>query len=156
MLPTTGADDQNAHRASLGEPGVRPTLYAADMDEAASTRWLADYVAAWKSHDEAAIGALFSEEAVYRWHPWDEGGDTAHGRDAIVASWLEDRDAPDSWEAEYRPWLVGDDRAVAVGTSRYLATDDAAEVVFHNVFLMRFDADGRCTEFTDVYMRRPG
>jgi hypothetical protein len=125
------------------------------VDEAAVARWLREYVDAWRSYDAAAIGALFSDDAVYRWQPWAEGDDAAHGREAIVASWLEDQDAPGSWEAEYRPWAIDGNRAVAVGLSRYLATDDAPEAVFDNVFLLRFDDDGRCAEFTDVYMRRP-
>jgi hypothetical protein len=125
------------------------------VEEAAVGRWLADYVAAWKAYDAAAIGALFSDDAVYRWQPWAEGEDAAHGREAIVASWLDDRDDPGSWEAEYRPWAVDGNRAVAVGVSRYFATAEAPEAVFHNVFLLRFDDDGRCAEFTDVYMRRP-
>jgi hypothetical protein len=125
------------------------------VDEAAVARWLSDYVAAWRTYDATTIGALFSDDAVYRWQPWVEGEDAAVGREAIVASWLDDQDAPGSWEAEYRPWAVDGNRAVAVGVSRYLATDDAPETVFHNVFLLRFDDDGRCAEFTDVYMRRP-
>jgi hypothetical protein len=125
------------------------------VDEAAVTRWLTDYIAAWKSYDAAMIGELFTEDAEYRWHPWDESDDVARGREAIVTSWLDDQDAPGSWEAEYRPWAVDGNRAVAVGLSRYLATDDAPETVYHNVFLLRFDDDGRCAEFTDVYMRRP-
>jgi ketosteroid isomerase-like protein len=125
------------------------------VDEAVVASWLERYVAAWRSYDAAEIGALFSDDAVYRYHPWDEGGDAVDGREAIVASWLEAPDASGSWAAEYRPWAVDGERAVAVGISRYLATEDAPEVVFHNVFLLRFDDDGRCREFTDVYMRRP-
>ena len=125
------------------------------MDEAGVASWLDDYVAAWRSYDAAAIGALFSDDAVYRWHPWDEDDEVARGREAIVASWLETPDAPGSWDAEYRPWAVDGDRAVAKGESRYFATEEAAEAVFDNVFLLRFDDDGRCAEFTDVYMRRP-
>jgi hypothetical protein len=125
------------------------------VDEAAVASWLERYVAAWQSYDAAAIGDLFSTDAVYRYHPWDEGAEGVAGREAIVASWLEDRDEPGSWVADYRPWAVDGKRAVALGTSRYLATDDAPETIFHNVFLLRFDDDERCAEFTDVYMRRP-
>jgi hypothetical protein len=125
------------------------------VDEAAVADWLDRYVAAWRSYDRDEIGALFGEDAVYRFHPWDDASEALHGREAIVADWLEEPDAPGSWEAEYRPWALGGDRAVALGVSRYLATDGAAEAVFHNVFLLRFDEAGRCTEFTDVYMRRP-
>ena len=118
--------------------------------------WLTNYVDAWRTYDEAAIGALFSEDAVYRFHPWDEGDETVRGREAIVSNWLEEPDAADSWTAEYRPWAVDGDRVVAVGTTRYLAEDrERVEREFHNVFLLEFDADGRCTEFTELYMRRP-
>ncbi len=127
----------------------------APVDQAAVTQWLARYVEAWRTYDAEAIGALFSEDAVYRFHPWDEGEETVRGREAIVSNWLEEPDEPGSWEAAYRPWTVDGERAVAVGTSRYLATEDAPEAVYHNVFLLRFDDDGRCREFTDVYMRRP-
>ncbi len=100
------------------------------------------------------IRALFAEDAVYRFHPWDEGADAVAGREAIVAKWLEEPDAPGAWTAEYRPWAIDGDRVVAIGESRYLATDAEPEEVFHNVFLLRFDADGQCAEFTELYMRR--
>jgi ketosteroid isomerase-like protein len=109
-------------------------------------RWLDAYVEAWRTCDPAAIGALFSDDAEYRYHPWDE---PVRGRDAIVASWLDNRDEPGSWEAAYRPWAVDGDRGVATGTSRYGNAD--GRQVYHNVFLCRFDADGRCGAFTEVF-----
>ena len=125
------------------------------MDDAAATHWLTSYVEAWRRYDEAAIGALFTEDAVYRFHPWDEGDETVRGRDAIVLNWLEEPDAADSWTAEYRPWAVAGDRIVAVGTTRYLSEGpEGVEREFHNVFLLEFDADGRCKEFTELYMPR--
>ena len=44
---------------------------------------------------------------------------------------------------------------VAHGRTRYL-TDDRAGVdrEFANIFVCRFDAEGRCREFTEYYMRR--
>lgn len=125
------------------------------MDDAAVAQWLDDYVAAWRTYDPGAIGALFADDAVYRFHPWDEGAEVVHGREAIVANWLEEPDAPGSWSAEYAPWLVAGDRAVATGVSRYVSSDGTLENEFHNVFLLRFDADGRCTEFTELYAARP-
>ncbi len=86
--------------------------------------WLDRYVAAWKSFDPAEIGDLFSEDAEYRYHPWDE---PLRGRDAIVADWVEPggdattRDAPGTYDAEYRPFAIEGDRAVAVGHSDYFA-----------------------------------
>ncbi len=112
-------------------------------------RWLDAYVDAWRTYDPAAIGALFSEDAEYRYHPWDEA---LRGRSAIVSSWLDNPDEPGTWTAEYHPWVVNGQDAVATGVSRYDDTDGKRE--YHNVFLCRFDAEGRCREFTEVYLKR--
>ena len=123
------------------------------MDEAAFQRWLDAYVEAWRTYEVDAIGELFSQDVEYRYHPWD---DPVRGRAAIVEDWLEDRDDPDSWTAEYRPWLVAGDDAVAVGVSRYLGSDrETVEREYHNVFLCRFDGEGRCREFTELFLKRP-
>ena len=111
--------------------------------------WLDAYVAAWRSYDPAAIGALFTEDACYAYHPWDAGDEVVRGRDAIVANWLEERDEPGSWEAAYRPGLIDADRATAVGMTRY-----ADGKVFDNLWELRFDG-GRCVEFIEWYMLRP-
>ena len=122
------------------------------------TKWLDGYVTAWRTYDADAIGSLFSDDAVYRFHPWDEGDDAVRGREAIVANWLEEPDAAGTWSAAYEPWLVAGDRAVATGVTRYLAEEgeDGATVEreYYNVFLLRFDADGRCRELTELYTRR--
>ena len=121
------------------------------MDDAGFQRWLDAYVEGWRTYDANAIGELFSRDVEYRYHPWDE---PVRGRAPLVESWLEDRDEPDSWSAEYRPWLVSGEDAVAVGVSRYLAADGTVEREYHNVFLCRFDGDGRCREFTELFLRR--
>lgn len=117
------------------------------MDHAAFQTWLDRYVAAWRSGDPADIGALFSPDADYFYGPYR---DPVHGRDAIVAGWTGDPDAPGSWEAEYRPLAVDGDVAVAIGESRY--TNGRT---YSNIFVCRFDGDGRCTEFREWFMKHP-
>lgn len=112
--------------------------------------WLNRYIAAWRSNDPGEIGALFSDDAVYHYHPY--GDDAVRGRDAIVSSWLEEGDPPDGWDAAYEPYAVDGDRAVAVGWSRYEASDAEPKRTYRNAFLLRFAADGRCTEFTEYFM----
>jgi hypothetical protein len=112
-------------------------------------RWLERYVAAWKSNEPEQIGDLFSEGAQYRYWPGDE---PCVGRDAIVAAWLGEGDEPGTFDASYSCWALDGSRAVASGTSTYTAPD---HVVYDNVFLLVFDEDGRCAEFTDVYLKRP-
>lgn len=121
------------------------------MDHAVFQSWLDRYIEAWRSYDEAAIGDLFSEQATYRYHPWD---DPVRGRAAIVADWVgPDRDEPGSWSAEYRALAIEGDLGVATGESRYLTSDrSAVERTYHNVFVCRFDGDGRCADFTEYFM----
>jgi SnoaL-like protein len=109
--------------------------------------WLDAYVAAWRSYDRDAIGALFSEEATYAYYPYSE---PERGRDAIIASWLDDRDAPGSWEAAYAPLMIVGDRAIATGETSY-----ANGRRFSNLFVMRFDSDGRCSDFVEWFIEQP-
>jgi ketosteroid isomerase-like protein len=125
------------------------------MDFTAVQDWLDRYIAAWNTYDEAAIQALFAENATYRYHPYDD--EYLHGRDAIVQNWLENRDDPGTFEARYEPYAVDGDRAVALGWSRYYEDASKAKLlrIYDNVFVMRFDADGRCVEFTEYFMQEP-
>ena len=51
---------------------------------------------------------------------------------------------------------VDDDVVVATGTSSYCERPDGPIVrIYHNCFVMRFDNEGRCREFTEYYIRRP-
>jgi ketosteroid isomerase-like protein len=126
------------------------------MTHADVQRWLDRYVAAWKSYDQAEIADLFSADAEYRYHPWDE---PVRGRDAIVADWLapngnaSSRDAEGTYDAAYEAWSVEGGRAVAVGTSDYFtdASRTKRDRRYHNVYLLEFDADGRCRSFTENY-----
>jgi SnoaL-like domain len=116
------------------------------------SRWLERYVAAWKSYDRAEIEALFGETALYRYHPWDE---PVVGAAAIADDWLKDQDEPGSFDASYECYAVDGDRAVAVGSSTYFDAGGVVEKVYDNVYLLRFDADGRCVDFTEWFMQRP-
>ena len=131
------------------------------MDRATAQRWLDDYVSAWKSYDRDDIGALFAEDVAYRFHPYDE---PLVGREAVVATWLGEsnaagastRDAPGTYDAHYTPYAVEGELVVARGTSVYQDHPDGPVTrTFDNCFLIRFDGDGRCAEFTELYMERP-
>lgn len=114
--------------------------------------WLDRYVAAWRSNDAADVEPLFSEDVTYAYRPWESQEHTVRGRDALVASWLEEPDEPGSWDARYEPWVVDGDRAVAIGWSRYAATGDKPEQLYHNAYLLEFDDGGRCRSFREFYM----
>jgi ketosteroid isomerase-like protein len=110
--------------------------------------WLDAYVQAWRSNDEAAIRELFTRDATYAFHPYEE---PVRGSDAIVAAWLQEPDDPSSWEASYAPSLVAGQRAVATGETRYPKRGR----VFSNLFELELDADGLCTRFVEWYVEHP-
>ena len=121
----------------------------ADLD--ALTRWLDRYAEAWRSNDAEQIGAFFTDDAVYRWHPWDEGDDVARGRDAIVRAWLEEPDEPGSWTMTTEALATTGDLGVARAVTTY--TDDGR--TYHNIFLVRLADDGRCSDFVEYFMKAP-
>jgi hypothetical protein len=67
------------------------------------------------------------------------------------------RDEKGTYDAEYRAVAVDGDVAVATGRSTYLSGPGGpVETIYDNCFVMRFDAAGRCREFTEWYVQRPG
>jgi len=131
------------------------------MDRATAQDWLDRYVAAWLSYEPDAIGALFSEDVTYRYHPYDE---PIVGREAVVASWLGEsdaegvssRDEPGTYDATYSPVAVDDDVVVATGRSTYRESPGGPVTkVYENCFVIRFDSSGRCRDFTEYYIKRP-
>lgn len=124
------------------------------IDRDSVARWLDAYIAAWKSYDRDAILALFSEDVTYRYRPH---GDEITGRNAIANSWLDDDpDDTGTYDADYRVIAVDRDIAVATGTSTYLTEPGGpVDKVYDNCFVIRFDEDGRCAEFTEWFMQRP-
>jgi ketosteroid isomerase-like protein len=132
------------------------------LESANVSRWLSDYVQAWKSYDREAIAALFSDDVRYRYHPSD---DPVEGRRAVVESWLgegahegaSERDADGTYDASYEPVAVDGEVAVATGTSTYTKQPGGPiDRIYDNCFVMRFDGDARCREFTEWFMERPG
>jgi ketosteroid isomerase-like protein len=131
------------------------------MDQKSAQAWLDRYVDAWLSYDPDDISALFSDDVEYHYHPYD---DPIVGREDVVDSWLGDdasgaassRDSAGTYEAEYTPIAIDGDTVVATGTSRYREQPGGPIVrVYENCFVMRFDGEDRCREFTEYYIRRP-
>jgi hypothetical protein len=121
------------------------------VDRQAFQHWLDGYVEAWKTYDEQRIGDLFSENVVYRYSPQDEG---LKGRADVVNSWVENKDDPGTYDAKYQVLAIDGDTHVANGWSRYFTAPggDLRDEYF-NVYICRFDADGRCREFTEYWIQ---
>ena len=114
--------------------------------------WLDRYVAAWRSYDRNEIEALFTRDTVYYPEPYSEA---LRGPAAVADAWLGSRDPDGSWRADYRAIGGAGDTGIGMGTSSYLRRDGAIDRVYHNVFVLTFDDDGRCREYREWYMLQP-
>ncbi len=126
------------------------------LDAGRVQKWLDAYVSAWKSYEPREIGALFSEDAIYHRAPASR---SEQGRDAIVAFWVDEEkplDTPGLYHARYHPLLVDGNLAVTYGRTEFFTEDGSLVRSYHNVFLLRFDAEGLCSEFHESYTLPPG
>lgn len=119
------------------------------MSETASDRtanWIDGYLRAWRSNDPDDIGALFTDDAVYLTAP---DAEPRRGRAEIASGWIEDADAPGEWSFDWH--VVHETSGIAVVQGR---TEYPAERDYLNLWVIRFAADGRASEFTEWYMPR--
>jgi hypothetical protein len=121
------------------------------VDRQAFQNWLDRYVEAWKTYDEQKISDLFSDDILYKFSPQDDG---LKGREVVVKSWLDDKDDPGTYDAKYEVMAIDGDTHVANGWSRYF-TGPGRELrdEYFNVYICKFDADGRCREFTEYWIQ---
>lgn len=121
------------------------------MEKSDVSDWLDRYVEAWQSYERDRIVALFADNATHRYRPYEE---PVVGAEAIADDWLSDRDDPGTYDAVYEPVAVDGDTAVATGYSTYTNPDGSVRTIYDNCFVLRFDPDGRCREFTEWFIER--
>ena len=114
------------------------------------TNWIDAYRKAWISNDESDIRALFTDDAVYEYRPFDP--EALRGADAIVAGWLDDADGPDETTWEWHPIAEQGDVGTIQGITVYTDGDKRAE--YDNLWVITFAPDGRASHFTEWYMER--
>ena len=118
--------------------------------------WLGRYERAWRSNDAAEAAALFTDDAVYRFRPWDAlAAGAVEGRDAIAKAWLDDPDDPAAWSMECEPLAVNGSLGIARCVTRYATTDHQPGRTYYNIFLVDLADDGRCRDFVEYFMENP-
>jgi hypothetical protein len=118
------------------------------MDANIVAAWVEAYIQAWNSNDPADIRQLFIDDAIYSTGPFDVPWKI---RDAIIANWLRRKDAPGTNSFRYEVLASTSDQAVVRGWTHYHETDQE----YSNIWLIRFETDGRCREFTEWWVARP-
>jgi hypothetical protein len=116
--------------------------------ESQVTSWIEGYRQAWNSNAPHDIGRLFTEDAVYFTEPFREPW---RGRAAIIEKWLARKDRPGQTQFEWQLLATSADLAVVQGTTTYARPP----ATYSNLWLIRLDSTGACTEFTEWWMRHP-
>jgi hypothetical protein len=73
------------------------------------------------------------------------------GRDEIVRQWLDRKDEPGQTEFRWHPLAVTPEVAIIQGETVYHTPPHT----YSNLWVIRLDAEGRCTEFTEWWMGHP-
>ncbi len=115
--------------------------------EAAIRAWVEAYVVAWNSNARGQIAALFAAGAEYWIAPY---GEPWRGPEEIVAGWLQNRDEPGDTGFEWSVVGHDGDLWVVEATTVYRSLGKT----YSNLWLVRLDEYGRCTEFREWWMEQ--
>ena len=121
------------------------------IDETRIRDWLAAYRHAWSTDDPGEIAALFSEDVRYYTAPYRP---PLEGVGAVIDYWIGEHEGEIPWSFEYQVLAQESDLFVVRAVTTYPeGTNDAGgPEAFHNLWLVRLDADGRVSEFVEYFM----
>jgi hypothetical protein len=107
-------------------------------------RWVEGYERVWRTAGTDGLAELFAADASYLVSPWAR---PVEGLAAITELWEAERDGPDE------DFTMGSDVVAVDGDTAVVrvAVDYGEPVVsrWRDLWVLRFDADGRCTAFEE-------
>jgi hypothetical protein len=114
------------------------------VDRDAVTRWVAGYERAWRTPGIELLAALFSPDILYLPSPWAL---PIVGLSRLGSWWDAERDGADEpFTMTSKVVAVDGDTAVVRTEIDYLRDDPSR---WRDLWILRFDADGRCVEFEE-------
>ena len=112
------------------------------VDHSDVERWLESYERAWRTPGTEALAELFSPAATYSPSPWARA---VEGLADIARFWEDERTGPDEQFAMTHEVVAVDGSTAVVRVS----VDYATESRWRDLWVIRFDADGRCSAFEE-------
>jgi SnoaL-like domain len=113
-----------------------------EVDHSDVERWLESYERAWRAPGTEALAELFSPAATYSPSPWARA---VEGLADIARFWEDERTGPDEQFAMTHEVVAVDGATAVVRVS----VDYATESRWRDLWVIRFDADGRCSAFEE-------
>jgi SnoaL-like domain len=121
------------------------------MDRAGLRVWVALYERAWRTPGTELLAELFAPEATYQTAPFEK---PFRGLPAIAAMWQAARQGPeDVFAMDSEVVAVDGDTGVVRLEARY---GDPVRQTYRDLWLVRFDAQGRCLAFEEWPFWPPG
>jgi ketosteroid isomerase-like protein len=129
-----------------GQASAEP-LTAAGLE-----KWLAGYERAWESRDAARAAELFTPNATYHEMPFEA---PKAGQAGIREYWSSV--TADQRDIDFKSQViaVNGQTGVAHWTATLTATSTGARVELDGMFVLTFDASGRCSELREWWHLKP-
>jgi ketosteroid isomerase-like protein len=125
---------------------------AQQLTTAALEKWLAGYELAWESRDAARAAELFTPNASYHEMPFEAPKAAQAG---IREYWSSV--TADQRDIDFKSQIVAvnGQTGVAHWSATFTAASTGARVELDGVFVLTFDASGRCSELREWWHLRP-
>jgi ketosteroid isomerase-like protein len=112
--------------------------------------WLNAYGRAWEGRDPEAAAALFTEDGVYAWGPYEE---PMRGREAIRARWADVTAAQSN--VSFSSEALGS--IESGGVAHWACSFDVGEdltIYLDGIFIVVLTEDGLCSDFREWWNER--
>jgi ketosteroid isomerase-like protein len=114
------------------------------MEHAAVQRWVEGYERAWRTAGTDELSQLFTPDATYLVSPWARA---VEGLPAIRELWESERDGADEAFTMTSDILAVDGSTAVVRVA--VAYGDPGGRRWRDLWVLQFDADGRCVAFEE-------
>ncbi len=108
--------------------------------------WLRDYGNAWERRDPEAAAALFSDDALYYWTPFDE---PKKGREGIATAWREATSRQRNVRFSYDVLAVIGETGIARWQASLERRWTGRPVELDGILVAEFDSEARCRVFRE-------
>jgi SnoaL-like domain len=117
------------------------------VDRSDVERWVERYERAWRTAGTDGLGDLFSPSASYLPSPWAR---PVEGLAAIAGFWEDEREGPDEgFTMEHEILAIDGTTAVVRVSVDYDGSETTPAQRWRDLWVIRFDADGRCLAFEE-------
>lgn len=130
---------------------MRIVVKMSEMNRVDLEAWLEAYRRAWESRDAAAAAQLYADNATYQETPFSP---PMRGRQAILDYWKNVARTQENIHVECQILAVAEPGCFAHWRASFVRLPMRISLELDGVFLLTFDAEGRCTSLREWWHRK--